>query len=128
MLLIDDDPDDNFLHRLVIEESNLCEAIRVVENGSEALAYLTRTEQPDYLRPDAILLDINMPGTNGFEFLEQYHQLPDTLKSRVVVVMLTTSLDPSDLNRAGQLEEVSTYQPKPLTKAMLEKLVEQYFS
>ena len=128
ILLVDDDPDDNFLHQLVITESGLCDTVRVAESGPAALHYLTQTDQPDYLRPDAILLDINMPGMNGFEFLEQYHGLPDYLKSRVVVVMLTTSLNPSDKVRAMQSAEVSTYQSKPLTQAMLQSLVDQHFS
>lgn len=128
ILLVDDDPDDNFLHQLVITESGLCDEVRVAESGLEALRYLTQPDQPDYLRPDAILLDINMPGMNGFEFLEQYHNLPDHLKSRVVVVMLTTSLNPTDQTRATQSAEVNLYQSKPLTQAMLQTLVDQHFS
>ncbi len=128
ILLVDDDPDDNFLHQLVITESGLCDEIRVAESGPEALRYLTRTNQPGYLRPDAILLDINMPGMNGFEFLEQYHHLDEDLKSRVVVVMLTTSLNPADQNRAAQSASVSVYQAKPLTQAVLEELVARHFA
>lgn len=128
ILLIDDDPDDNFFHRLVIEESGLCETVRVAENGVDALNYLTQPEHPDYQRPDVILLDINMPVMNGFEFLEAYHQLPDSLKSRVLMLMLTTSLDHLDWQRANALAEVSAYKPKPLTKAMLHELADQYFA
>ncbi len=128
ILLVDDDPDDNFLHQLVITESGLCDEVRVAESGLEAIRYLTQTGQPDYLRPDAILLDINMPGMNGFEFLEQYHNLPDGLKSRVVVVMLTTSLNPTDQTRAIRSAEVNLYQSKPLTQAMLQTIVDQHFS
>ncbi|MEZ0610074.1 response regulator [Fibrella sp. WM1] len=128
VLLIDDDPDDNYIHQLVIDDWGRCDAVRVAESGPDALAYLNDSASPDYIRPEVILLDINMPGMNGFEFLEEYHQLPENLKSNVVVMMLTTSLNPADVNRAGQYNEVTGYRNKPLTKAMLEEVVEQHFA
>lgn len=128
ILLVDDDPDDNFLHRMVIDESGLCDEIRVAENGLDALAYLTQTDAPDYVRPDVILLDINMPGMNGFEFLNEYETLDERFKSRLVVVMLTTSLNPSDVKRAGQFSDLGGYRNKPLTRDMLQDIVDAYFS
>jgi len=128
ILLVDDDPDDNYIHQLVIADWGNCDIIRVAENGSEALAYLSNTSSPDYVRPEVILLDINMPGMNGFEFLEEYHKLADNLKSNVVVMMLTTSLNPSDESRAEQFNEVTGYRNKPLTKAMLDDVLIGHFS
>lgn len=128
ILLVDDDPDDNYIHQLVIGEWGHCDAVRVAENGPEALAYLSNTSDADYIRPEVILLDINMPGMNGFEFLEQYHLLDDTLKSNVVVMMLTTSLNPIDVNRAERYDEVTGYKNKPLTKAMLDDMVATHFA
>lgn len=124
-MLVDDDPDDNYIHQLVIADWGQCTIVRVAENGTEALAYLANTQSPDYVRPEVILLDINMPGMNGFEFLEEYHKLPDNLKSNVVVMMLTTSLNPVDARRAGQFDEVTGYRNKPLTKAMLDDVLRQ---
>ncbi|MDB5241216.1 MAG: histidine kinase [Spirosoma sp.] len=88
ILLIDDDPDDNFFHQLIIRESGVCDDVRVAENGLEALHYLTHTDQSDYKRPDVIFLDINMPGMNGFEFVEHYQTLPSDQKSRLLLLML----------------------------------------
>lgn len=127
ILLIDDDPDDNFFHQFVIEESGLCSEVRIAEDGPDALRYLVRTDQPDYNRPDIIFLDINMPGMNGFEFLRQYHTLPAEQKSRLLLLMLTTSLNPGDQEMAAASGEVSGYYTKPLTKAMLQELVNKYF-
>ncbi|GAB3914208.1 response regulator [Larkinella knui] len=127
ILLIDDDPDDNYLHQLVIEESGLCDAVRSAETGLQALTYLTETHDSNYVRPDVILLDINMPGMNGFEFLERYCQLDEVLRSRLVLLMLTTSLNPVDKNRAGQFEDVKGYLTKPVTKEMLQEIIDQYF-
>jgi CheY-like chemotaxis protein len=128
IMLVDDDPDDNYIHQLVIDDWGHCDAVRIAENGTEALAYLSDTQSPDYIRPEVILLDINMPGMNGFEFLDEYHKLADNLKSHVVVMMLTTSLNPADAQRAGQFDEVTGYRNKPLTKAMLNDVLGQYFA
>ena len=127
ILLIDDDPDDNFFHRIVIEESDLCDDVRVAESGPAALRYLTQTQAPTYRRPDIIFLDINMPGMNGFEFAEQYHKLPVDLKSRLLLMMLTTSVSPVDRQRAAVVDVVTSYYTKPLTAAMLHEIVDQHF-
>jgi CheY-like chemotaxis protein len=127
ILLVDDDPDDNFFHRLVIEQSGLCDEVRMAEKGLDALHYLTHTDQPGYQRPDIIFLDINMPGMNGFEFLEHYHRLPEDQKSRLLLLMLTTSLNPIDQKRAGAFSEVNGYHTKPLSLEMLQEIVDQYF-
>ncbi|ADB38038.1 response regulator [Spirosoma linguale] len=128
ILLIDDDPDDNFLHRLVIDESNQCDTVRIVNSGMQALTYLIQTDHPDYIRPDVVFVDINMPGMNGFEFLEEYQKLDTQLKGQVVVVMLTTSISFVDRQRAGSLPEINVYRTKPLTIAMISELVDAYFS
>ncbi len=128
ILLVDDDPDDNFLHRLVIEDSGYCDRVQVAENGQQALAYLTNQVAPDYCRPEVILLDINMPGMNGFEFLAEYEKLDKLYRAEVVVMMLTTSLNPDDKRRANGHGVVIGYKGKPLTRQMLDDIVEQHFS
>lgn len=127
ILLVDDDPDDNFFHQLIIKESGVCDNVHVAENGFEALHYLTHTDQPDYKRPDVIFLDINMPGMNGFEFVEHYQTLPKNQKSRLLLLMLTTSVNPTDQKRAAVSSEINFYHTKPLTVAVLHELVETYF-
>jgi CheY-like chemotaxis protein len=127
ILLIDDDPDDNFLHQLVIEESQLSQHVKVAENGPEALAYLNRTEEAGYIHPDVIFLDINMPGMNGFEFLREYEKLPKPQQPTVVLMMLTTSLNPDDEKRARSYGAVSSYRSKPLTRQMLDEIHQTYF-
>ena len=119
ILPIGDNPDDNFLHQVIIDDSGLCDHVRVAENGTEAFQYPKNTD-----RPDLILTDVNLPGMNGFKFLEQYHQLEDTLKSRLAVLMLTTSLTPRDTQRAATLCYVKEYYTKPLSVDLLQAVVD----
>jgi response regulator RpfG family c-di-GMP phosphodiesterase len=64
---------------------------------------------------------------NGFEFLEEYTNLEDHLKSHVVITMLTTSLNPNDEQRARAVHEVHEFMNKPLTVEKLNGIVEKYF-
>ncbi|KAB7730404.1 response regulator [Rudanella paleaurantiibacter] len=128
ILLVDDDPDDNFLHRMIIEDSGYCDTVKVAETGHQALQYLVDTSSTNYCSPDVILLDINMPGMNGFEFLEEYEKLDPVYHAKVVLMMLTTSLNPDDEHRAHRHGVVNGYKSKPLTRQMLDDIVKTHFS
>lgn len=126
LLLVDDDPTTNFFNRHLLEKMNLCEVIHEAGNGQEAL------DKIEELRligeaPDMILLDINMPIMNGFEFLEQYAKLDHKIRESVVICMLTTSLAQSDLDRSNQFAELNDYIDKPLSEVKIRDLVLKYF-
>ena len=78
-------------------------------------------------QPDLIFLDINMPGMNGWEFLEEYNKLDKEIQSRVMVIMLTTSDNPDDSMRAKTWGFVSDYITKPLTKERLKDIIDAHF-
>src|SRR5687767_1028183 len=95
ILVIDDDEPTNFFTRMIIEQCDCTDHIKVVESAQEALEYLTRSvsgNDEQYPCPDLILLDINMPAMNGWEFLEEYKKLSNEKKGKIMIVMLTTSL------------------------------------
>jgi len=91
ILLIDDDEPTNFLTNLMIQESGIGCDVHTMYTALDALEWLKVESNPT---PDLILLDINMPMMNGWEFLEEYRQLPITTKSKMIIVMLTSSLNP----------------------------------
>lgn len=131
ILLIDDDPDDNFFHKIIIEEAGVCNQVQVATDGESALDYLIKSGEPNqsesFPRPDVIYLDINMPRMNGFEFLDEYEKLDEQLKSKIVIVLLTTSSNPNDQIKAEAYTAVKGFQNKPLTEEMLHETVEKYF-
>ena len=127
ILLVDDDPATNFLNKLIIQSAKIDVQINTCEDGQEALEYLTRQgEYGDELKypiPDLILLDINMPRMNGWEFLHHYEQLSEDITEKVLVSMLTTSFNPDDRKRAESKECVTAFFSKPLTTEYIEQLV-----
>ncbi len=124
ILLIDDDEPTNFIHQMAIEEADCCNTLNMVTNGLEALDYFNNTENTT---PEVVFLDINMPRMNGWQFLDEYKKLDQEKKARIVIVMLTTSLNPADLKRAKEIEEISDFRNKPLTVDMLEEILEHHF-
>jgi CheY-like chemotaxis protein len=124
ILLIDDDYEDNFYHKIVIERMNITDRVEEVHNGLEALEFLKKENQ---IIPELIFLDINMPKMNGWEFLAEYKKLSEAQKASITIMMLTTSANPDDVKRAEEIEEVDGYENKPLTEEMLTEILQKHF-
>jgi CheY-like chemotaxis protein len=129
VLLIDDDEPTNFYTQMIIEESGCADHVKVAQGGKEALDYLNSAHHHNgYPRPDLIFLDINMPAMDGWEFLDEYKKLKKESHGRVIVVMLTTSLNPDDKVKASSIPEISGFESKPLTEEKLKSILSQYFN
>ncbi|MBQ0767830.1 MAG: response regulator [Bizionia sp.] len=131
ILLIDDDDATNEYHEIIINLAKVANNVHAVTSGQDGLDYLTSKgfyngKENSYPQPDLIFLDINMPAMNGFEFMEEYGKIDEDQKGRHIVVMLTSSLNPDDKDRAGQNNYIKDYMDKPLTKAMVIELREKY--
>ncbi len=124
ILLIDDNPEDNRFHQIIIKQMDITNSIQFAENGLEALEYLKNENQ---IIPEIIFLDINMPKMNGWEFLEEYKHLTEKQKAKTVIVMLTTSLNPDDEKKAKLIQEITGFRTKSLTEEMLIEIIDQYF-
>ena len=123
VLLIDDSEIDNFINHKMMEGCNFSERVYIHTSSKSALEFLKNLERtgnvPKELIPELIFLDINMPIMDGFQFIEEFDKLSKELKSRSKVVMLTTSVNPSDIERANKSKYIIKYVNKPLIQDVL---------
>lgn len=129
VLLVDDYEADTYLHRLVFESLGCAEQIDSRPNGREALSYLRELQERGDPLPELILLDINMPVMDGWEFLEAFKELePRLTPAPVVLMMLTTSARDEDRERASASGVVADYLEKPLTEDCLQGVLREHFA
>ena len=126
--LVDDDEPTNYLNAMVLEETGFEGRIVTIQRGEEALARLRANGAGEVPPPDLLFLDLNMPGMDGWEFLEAYRQTEAFARARPVIVILTTSLNPDEEARARRLDDVDDFLQKPLTPEVLEEVLDRHFS
>jgi CheY-like chemotaxis protein len=115
-MIIDDTDVDRYIAERVIRKSNFSENIISFEGVQESLDYLsTKSGTPEEL-PDLIFLDIRMPGYDGFDFLEMFEKLPETVKRKMIIVMLSSSLNQEDHDKALNNKYVKQFINKPLNQ------------
>ncbi|MBS1492909.1 MAG: PAS domain-containing protein [Bacteroidetes bacterium] len=123
IFLIDDDPVVNIISTKIIEKAKFAEKIEVYTNAGNALEDLDKKFLTDKKElPEVVFLDINMPGKNGWEFLDEFEKLCEDIKKNCKVFMLTSSIDPNDVKKSQTYETVKDFIVKPLTKEKLAKL------
>jgi CheY-like chemotaxis protein len=119
VLLVDDDETSCFLAKRVLKRAQVTNQVVTVHSGREALEKLKEFSVNHKRLPEIILLDLNMPGMDGFEFLDELAQQPVNL-SNTKVFILTSSVNPQDKKKAAAAPiTISGYLTKPLTQEVL---------
>jgi CheY-like chemotaxis protein len=112
VLLVEDDPGDVLMTREAFTDNKVRNRLTVVSDGEEALAYLRRDPPyTDAVRPDLILLDLNLPRRDGREVLAEIKG--DPALHQIPVVVLTTSQSDEDILRSYELH-ANAYVTKPV--------------
>jgi two-component system, chemotaxis family, response regulator Rcp1 len=112
ILLVEDNPADILLTREAFKEGAIPHEMNAVNDGVEAVSYLKRAGMyADAVRPDLILLDINLPKKNGFEVLAEIKQDPDL--KHIPAIVLSTSGSKHDIRKAYELH-ANCYLIKPV--------------
>jgi CheY-like chemotaxis protein len=124
--IIDDDPIFVYGAQALMQLTNFCNSMMVYNNGEEALNNLKVLLSSGEKLPDVILLDLNMPIMDGWEFLEEFTKIKT--EKEITIFIVTSSIDPNDVEKAKTYSEVSNYIVKPVTTESLEHILETYKS
>lgn len=118
VVLVDDDPVVLYLHQVLLKRSGLPSEVFSFRNGREALDFLSYEEEP--LEPILVLLDINMPVMNGWEFLDAIQKHKG--KEQFFVGVVSSSINSQDLTTSRKYCQVIDYLEKPVSKEAIQRL------
>ena len=124
-ILIDDDPIINLVHKKVIIKNDLEAEVTDFISGKKALDYLKNSNDTE---KNIILLDINMPEMNGFEFLGALLKNKNIDCNKLKIFILTSSLNVKDKEQAGKYPILKGYLEKPLNILNFKELIQQGFN
>ena len=120
--LIDDDHIFVYGAKRLMREFDFFDDLSVFNNGQDALDHFeTQSQSPETL-PSVIFLDLNMPVMNGWEFLEAFLNLPGITTHGITIYIMSSSVDPRDLEKIQAHPYIKNYILKPLTTEDLENL------
>jgi CheY-like chemotaxis protein len=122
--IIDDDKIYQFTITRTIEQEVVVKKILVFSDGEEAIEFLIDHVKNQEELPDVIFLDINMPIMDGWQFLEEYIKLKPKVDKKITIYMVSSSVDPADMDRAKKINEITNYLIKPVKQEQLRELIE----
>jgi CheY-like chemotaxis protein len=127
ILLAEDDPNDVLLIQRAFQKAGMRHVLKVVGDGEEAIAYLSGegpfADRERFPKPFLLLLDLKMPGADGFEVLRWVRAEPET--KRLLVVVLTSSNLQADVDRAYDLG-ANSYLVKPVSFDEMVNMIQRF--
>jgi len=125
ILCIDDDPITLMLCKKVVAKTKFSNEMITAQNGEKALKYFDDLQNTDLNTidlPKLIFLDLNMPVMGGWEFLDAFNTANYRKFHNIKVVVLTSTIDPQDLEKSQTYPMVIDFLSKPISVKMLEYL------
>ena len=127
ILVVDDDTIANFLIERIVQSTGMARNISKALNGKEALKIFHNHINEAAPLPEVVLLDLNMPIMNGFEFLQAYNELEFEDKGDTLIILVTSSNNPVDMQRAKEFG-VKYYLTKPINAETIRGIMAKEFT
>ena len=129
VMLIDDNEIDNFINQKMIEGCNFSQQVHIHSSSKSALEFLENLARAGDVAknmiPGVIFLDINMPLMDGFQFLNEFEKLDTKFIKDINIVMLSTSVNPTDIENSEKNKHVVQFLSKPLNEEQLSDLAKK---
>ncbi len=120
--LVDDDNIYTYSAKKILKESPVFESHIVFNNAIDAIEHFKKVADDVSQIPDVIFLDINMPVMDGWNFIEEFSKLKPSLKKKVTIYMVSSSIDPHDIEKAKSTSGIAQYIVKPINIEQFEKI------
>lgn len=127
VVLIDDNEIDLFFHEKLIRYQGISKNVIPFTNVSASLDFFSQEIAAEEFPPTVILLDIQLPEADGFDFLKSFETYPARVKSKCFILMVSSSLDFGDISRTNANAMVHNLLKKPLDAAEFKQAVEGLF-
>lgn len=124
LYLIDDDPAALLLNEIIVQSNHQIQSFQSFENAETVVHQLQQRHRDQQPLPDLILVDLNMPYMNGFEFITAMEAAlaPD----HIPIVMLSSTIDPEEINRANTFSSCVLFVSKPLDHEKLQQIINNW--
>jgi CheY-like chemotaxis protein len=123
-IVIDDSKLDCFIAEKIIKNTGKCETIVSFQQAKDALEYIRTTKQYDDQSQVILLVDIQMPVMNGFDFVEEFEKLPHAVTNHYVIYIISSSINENDLNKVHNYSSVKQFLSKPLSSNNLAAMLQ----
>ena len=126
ILIIDDDQISTFLTKRIVDSSLMAEHSQTFYQSEKALLNIKASLTEQTVLPDLILLDINMPVHDGWDFINELQKMPNY--KPITIVVLSSSIYKEDKDKSKTYPEIKGYLSKPLTVVKFDKIMQQIFN
>jgi len=123
--VVDDDKIFQLIATRSIKATQFSGKILQFNNGSEAIQYLEEHANDEHALPDLLFLDINMPLVDGWMFMEDYISLKSRIHKLIRIYMVSSSIDPKDIERAKAISDIKEYVTKPISQQKFAALISE---
>lgn len=125
--LVDDDETYLFITESILKDLSKDLQVDSFMDGGQAIHHIEECIEAGTDLPELILLDINMPFLDGWGFLTKFKALRPKLSEHIHIIMVTSSNDPRDLERAHEFRELTAYVVKPVFEDKLAEILEEVY-
>lgn len=121
--IVDDDPIFVYGAKRLLELADFCNGFLIFNNGHDALFKLKALIESGKELPDLILLDLNMPIMDGWQFLDNFTQIK--IEKKIIIYIVSSSIDPKDLEKSKMYASVSNFVVKPISFDKIKELMQE---